>query len=218
MIIKEMSQEQRPRERLERFGSDSLSEAELLAIILNTGTKNENVIDMSHRLISTYGVDKLASCSLKELQEIKGIGKAKACRIHAMFTLSKRIKAGEIMNKIFTNSKDVAEYYIEKMKDYKKEHLIAVLLDSKNKMIKEETISIGTLDSSLVHPREVFKEAIKNSAKSIILIHNHPSGDSNPSVEDEKITKLMMKAGELMDIKLLDHLVIGKDRYETIMD
>jgi len=178
MIIKDIPKENRPRERFQKLGAAALSDAELLAIILQKGTIGENVIDMCNRLISRYGVDKLSELSLKELQEIKGIGPAKAMQIMVLFEFSKRYA-----------------------------------LDSKNKIIKDEIISTGILNASLVHPREVFKSAIKESANAIILVHNHPSGDPTPSEEDKRITKILFDAGKFLDIKLLDHVIIGDTYY-----
>jgi len=213
MRINDIVPENRPRERLALQGVNVLSDAEILAIILQSGSVGENVVDMSNRLIASYGVDKLNSLSLNELMKIKGIGMAKAAKIIAAFELSKRVNAGRIHEKVVKNSSDIAHYYMEKMKDYKKEHLIAVFLDSKNKIIKDEVISIGTLDSSLVHPREVFKEAIKNSAAGIILVHNHPSGDCEASSEDEVISQKLKEAGDLLSIRMLDHIIIGRNSY-----
>lgn len=216
MLIKEIALEQRPRERLKAKGIDSLSDAELLAIILQNGSFGENVIDLSHRLISTFSLDRLNSLSLSELMKIKGIGLAKAAKLVAAFELSKRVSSGKICEKIISNASDIANYYIEKLKDKKKEHFIAVFLDSKNKIIKDEVISIGTLNSSLVHPRGVFKEAIKNSANSIILVHNHPSGDCEASVNDLEITSKIRDAGCIMGVKLLDHIIIGGSKWKNI--
>ena len=214
--MKEIALEQRPRERLRSEGVDKLNNAELLAILLQNGSKGENVIDLSNRLISTFGLDDLNSLSLKELTEIKGIKMAKASKLIAAFELSKRVSSGRICEKVVKNPADIAKYYISKLKDLKKEYFIAVFLDSKNKIIKDEVISIGTLNSSLVHPREVFKEAIKNSANSIILVHNHPSGNVEPSEEDIIITKKLTEIGNLIGIKLLDHLIIGKELYGSL--
>jgi DNA repair protein RadC len=216
MRICDITADNRPRERLLRQGVNVLSDAELLAIILQNGCVGENVIDLSNRLIASYGVEKLNALSPIELMKIKSIGEAKACKIIATFEISKRVSAGRIHDKIVRNSSDIAHYYMEKMKDYKKEYLIAVFLDSKNKIIKDEVISIGTLDSSLVHPREVFKEAIKNSAAGIILVHNHPSGDCEASEEDEVTSQKMVKAGELLNIKMLGHVIVSKARYELV--
>ena len=213
MRIKEIALEQRPRERLRRDGADKLSDAELLALLIQYGSKGESAVDLSNRLILTFELDKLNSLSLQELMKIKGIGLAKASKLVAAFELSKRVSSGKICEKIVKNPSDIASHYMEKLKDLKKEHFIAVFLDSKNKVIKDEVISIGTLNSSLVHPREVFKEAIKHSANSIILVHNHPSGDPEPSAEDEQITEKLFEAGELLNIKVLDHVIVGKDKF-----
>lgn len=177
--IKDICQDERPREKLERYGPDSLSNDELLALILRTGHQRENAIDMSHRLINEYGLDKLSDLALKELQEIKGIGFAKACQIIALFEFNKRHNLAVKTKEIVTIEKpeDVYNYFVDELKDKKKEHFFALLLDSKNKIIKKDLISVGTLDSSLVHPREVFKEAIKNSAAGVHFHKLKPKSD-----------------------------------------
>ena len=211
MKIKEIALEQMPRERLKNYNTDSLSDAELLAILLQNGSHGENVIDLGNRLISTFGIDKLNSLSLQELMKIKGIGLAKASKLIVAFELSKGVNSGKICEKVVKNPSDIANYYIEKLKDFKKEYFIAVFLDSKNKIIKDEVISIGTLNSSLVHPREVFKPAVLANAAAIIVAHNHPSGDCTPSGEDIAMTKRLKEASEIMGIPLLDHLVVSGD-------
>lgn len=216
MLIKQISLEQRPRERVKSKGIESLGDAELVAILLEHGTKGENVVDLSHRLISTFGLQKLNSLSLAELMKIRGIKLAKASKLLAAFELSKRVKAGRLCGKAIKKPSDIASYYIQKLKDMKREHFIAVFLDSRNRIIKDEIISIGTLNGSLIHPREVFKEAIKNSANSIILVHNHPSGDVNPSDEDLRVNKALIAAGDLVGIKVLDHLIVGGKRWKNI--
>ena len=213
MRIKDIPLDNRPRERLEKQGPVSLSDAELLAIILQKGTKEENVIDMSNRLISKYGVDKLSSCSLKELQEIKGIGKAKACQILALFEFNKRHNLAKQKGKPIKSAGDVYAYCAPKFSGADKEEFRVLHLDTRNRIIKDEIISIGTLNRSLIHPREVFKSAIKESANSIILVHNHPSGDPEPSEEDKEITKKLFEAGELLNIKVLDHVIVGNGTY-----
>jgi len=215
--IKEIALEQRPRERLKIKGLDGLNDSELLALILQNGTKGENVIDLSHRLIASFGLEKLNSLSLTELMKIKGIKLGKASKLVAAFELSKRVNSGKICEKVIENPADVADYYISKLKDMKKEYFIAVFLDSKNKIIKDEVISIGTLNSSLVHPREVFKEAIKNSANSIILVHNHPSGNVEPSEEDYRVNKVLVETGNLVGIKVLDHLIVGDGKWQSVI-
>jgi len=218
MRIKDISLENRPRERMEKQGVSVLSDSELLAVILQKGTKEENVIDMSNRLISKYGVSKLSSCSLKELQEIKGIGKAKASQIIALFEFNKRHSLSKQNGKPIKSAKDVYDYCHPKLNGADKEHFMILHLDTRNKIIKDEIISVGTLNSSIIHPREVFKSAIKESANSIILIHNHPSGDSKPSREDHEITDKLFSAGELLSIKVLDHVIIGKDNWYSFND
>ena len=215
MKIKNIAIEQRPRERMK--AGNVLNDADLLALLLGSGVKGESAIDMGNRLISENGMDKINFLSLQELMKIKGIGLAKASRLVAAFELSKRVSSGKICEKIVKNPSDIASHYIEKLKDLKKEHFIAVFLDSKNKIIKDEVISIGTLNSSLVHPREVFKEAIKCSANSVILVHNHPSGSVEPSDEDYRVNKVLIETGNLVGIKVLDHLVVGGNKWESVL-
>lgn len=217
MRMKDISSEQRPRERLKAKNSENLTDIEILALILEKGTKGENVLDLSNRLISTYGFEKLNSLSLQDLMKIKGIGLAKASKLIAAFELSKRVNSGRLCGRSIRKPSEIARHYINKLKDLKKEQFIAVFLDAKNKIIKDEIISVGILNSSLIHPREVFKEAIKNSANSIILIHNHPSGDAEPSEEDKIVTKALVETGEIVGIKVLDHLVIGRDKWKSLM-
>ena len=216
MRIKEIAIDQRPRERLKRHNAESLSDAELLAILVQSGFRGENALDLSNRIISLFGIEKLNSLSLSELMKIKGIGLAKAAKLVAAFELNKRVNSGKICEKVISNASDIANYYMEKLRDKKKEYFIAVFLDSKNKIIKDEVISIGTLNSSLVHPREVFKEAIKNSANSIILVHNHPSGNVEPSEEDYRVNQKLIETGEIVEIKVLDHLVVSKEEFRSL--
>ena len=216
MLMKEIAIDQRPRERLKRHNAESLSDAELLAILVQSGFRGENALDLSNRIISLFGIEKLNSLSLSELMKIKGIGLAKAAKLVAAFELNKRVNSGKICEKVISNASDIANYYMEKLRDKKKEYFIAVFLDSKNKIIKDEVISIGTLNSSLVHPREVFKEAIKNSANSIILVHNHPSGNVEPSEEDYRVNQKLIETGEIVEIKVLDHLVVSKEEFRSL--
>ena len=217
MRIKEIAIEQRPRERLKMHNADSLSDAELLAILVQSGFHGENALDLSNRIISLFGIEKLNSLSLSELMKIKGIGLAKAAKLVAVFELNKRVVSGRICEKVVNNASEIANYYMERLKDKKREYFIAVFLDSKNKIIKDEIISIGTLNSSLVHPREVFKEAIKNSANSIILVHNHPSGNAEVSDEDYRVNKILIETGNLVGIKVLDHLIVGDENWKSLI-
>ena len=219
MKIKDIPKDGRPRERFLKHGPEALSDAELFAILLRTGTRGkrgevgENVIDMSNRLIVEYGLDKLLECSLKELQEIKGIGPSKAMQILTIAELQKRINQSKKPVKKITCAKDVFEYFHERLKDEKQEHFFVLMLDTKNNIIGEQLISKGILDASIIHPREVFKPAIKNSASKIILVHNHPSGDSQPSGEDLEITEKIVGAGKEIDIKVLDHVIVSREGY-----
>ncbi|MGE0792581.1 MAG: DNA repair protein RadC [Candidatus Woesearchaeota archaeon] len=212
MLIREIISNERPREKLERYGVSSLTNTELLAIILQTGTKGESVLELSSRLTS-QGLEKLNSLSLNELKQIKGIGIGKASQILSLFELNKRISFTKNETKPIKSAKDVFNYCSPKLSNLDKEHFMILHLNTKNKVIRDEIISIGTLNSSLIHPREVFKSAIKDSSNSIILVHNHPSGDIEPSDEDKEVTKILTQAGELLNIKVLDHVIIGKKDY-----
>ena len=216
MRIKDIISDNRPVERLEKQGPNVLSDAELLAIILKTGNKNENVIDMCNKLLSKF--NNISKCSLKELQQIKGIGRVKASQIIAIFELNKRFSGSRNDGKIIKSARDVFKYCYPKLKGLDKENFIVVYLDTKNRIIRDEGISIGTLNSSLIHPREVFKNAIKESANAIILVHNHPSGDVEPSEEDRTITKILFDTGELLSIKVLDHVIIGNNKWYSFRE
>ena len=213
MRIKDISKENRPRERLLTHGSSVLSDAEILAVILQKGTKDENVIDMSNRLISKYGLEKLSELSLKELQEIKGIGPAKAMQIVALFELNKRHNLARVYKKQVSSAEDIFNHFYEKLKDEKQEVFIILSLNNRNWIINEEAISRGTLDNTTIHPREIFKSAIKNSASKIVLVHNHPSRDPSPSEKDRKITDKLIEASELLGITLQDHVIIGENKW-----
>lgn len=213
--LKDLPEEERPRERLLKFGSESLSIQELLQIILRSGHKGESVALLSQRLLSHFGnLKKLFEASIEELMQIKGIGLAKATQIKAVFEIAKRynLQIDEKMkqNKI-SSPYDVFKLVKAKIKDYKKEHFYILALNTKNFVVSE--ISIGTLNASLVHPREVFIEAIKARANSIILVHNHPSGDLTPSEDDIKITKELIEGGKILGIEVLDHIIITENSY-----
>ena len=217
MKIKEMPEQNRPRERFLKYGPETLSDAELFAIFFRTGTINEKVVDMSNRLIAEYGLDKLFDCSLKELQKIKGIGPSKAMQILSMSELGKRynqLKQFKNKNiKKISCAEDVFNHFHERLKDKKEEHFYIIMLNTQNYIIGEQLISKGILDASIIHPREIFKPAIKNSASKIILVHNHPSGDPTPSEEDLEITRKMIEFGEELSIKVLDHIIFGNNNW-----
>ena len=218
MKIFDIPEENRPRERLLKRGVEALSDSELLAIILRTGTKGESVIDMSNRLISEYGLENLYQCTLKEIQKIKGMGEAKAMQILAISELNKRQSLAKKAIRKITCAKDVFDLYHERLKDKKQENFIVLMLDTKNNIILEETIFIGTLDATLVHPREIFKPAVRNSASKIILVHNHPSGNPKPSNEDLKVFEKLIKSGEDLRINVLDSVIVGKNKFWSLKE
>ncbi|WP_297790386.1 DNA repair protein RadC [uncultured Anaerococcus sp.] len=213
--IKDLDISDRPREKMINEGYEALNEEELLAVILSTGYKNKNVIELSKEILASFSYEELLEVEVDELIKIDGIKLAKATKIVASLQLGRRISEKVIKKKIkkITSSADVYTYMKNELTFKKKEHFVAILLDTKNVIIAEETISIGDLSSTIVNPREVFKPAIKKSAKSIVLVHNHPSGNPTPSMEDLQITKRLVDAGEILDISVLDHIIIGKDKF-----
>ena len=221
LTVKELPIDDRPREKLLLRGPQSLSDAELVAILLRTGKKGKSVLEIARELISSEGnLAMLATKTVDSLQLISGIGKDKAATLAAAFELSRRIlyQPKWLANKKITSPRDVAEIFIPILRDDNKEKFIVVCLNSANKIIKHETISIGNLNSSVVHPREVFKVAIDNSSASIILIHNHPSGNPEPSNEDIRITKKIVETGKIMEIPVFDHLIIAGETYTSFVE
>ena len=213
--FKDLEKYNKPREKLIREGFESLTDYELLAIILSTGTKDKNVIDLSKEILEIFSYEELLEIEVNELINIRGIREAKATRLVAGLQLGKRINERVLDKKIekISSSKDVYDIMSPRLSNLKKEYFYAILLDSKNVIIAKELISIGDLSSTVVNPREVFKPAIKKSAKSIILVHNHPSGNPKPSTEDFLITDRLVEAGDILDIEVLDHVVIGNSSY-----
>jgi len=210
---------ERPRERLLKLGSEALSAQEILALILGRGVKGESVMVTAQRLLSRFGNLKgVANASIEELTEIRGIGPAKAAQIKAAFELSKRLEApvDEREKPVVKSPEDVVSIVKSQLKGKKKEHFLVLCLDTRNNVINCRAISIGSLDTSIVHPREVFKEAISSSAASVILVHNHPSGDPGPSKEDIELTKRLAKAGEIMGIEVLDHIIVCDKSYSSL--
>jgi len=221
LTVKELPLDDRPREKLLLRGAQSLSDAELVAILLRTGKKGKSVIEIARELINSEGnLAMLATKSVDSLQKISGIGKDKAAALAAAFELSRRILSQPkwLSNKKITSPQDVAEIFIPILRDDNKEKFIVVCLNSANKIIKHEIISVGNLNSSVVHPREIFKVAIDNSSASIILIHNHPSGNPEPSNEDIRITKKIVETGKIMDIPVFDHLIIAGETYTSLVE
>ncbi len=216
--IKDFPLEERPRERLIKLGPKALSTGELLAIILRTGNKKENVLELSNRLIKEYSLQTLSRLRISRLKKTLGIGETKACQLIACFELGKRRAFLKNGNKAINCAKDIAEFLMPELSNLKKEHFVGLFLDSRKKIIKHETIFIGSLDSSIIHPREIFKIALEESAAAIILVHNHPSGDPDPSIEDIEVTKQIAEAGNVLGVQVLDHVIIGNNRYISLKE
>lgn len=218
--VKELPLDDRPREKLVLRGAQTLSNSELLAILLRTGTKGLSVIELAQKLLCNDNIAILASKTVESFTKQNGIGKDKAATLVAAFELSRRIKFNEkwFSQKKIKSPEDLAEIFIPILKDENKEKFIVVCLNTSNQIIKYEIISIGNLNSSIVHPREVFKVAIDNNSASLFLIHNHPSGNSEPSREDISITKRLVEAGKIFDINVLDHLIIAGENFTSLVE
>lgn len=202
------------------YGAVSLSNQELLAILLRTGTKSESVIQLANRLLTQFGgLLWLKDAALEELMSIKGIGQAKAVQIAATVELGRRISNLTYDDRFVIRSpEDGANYVMNDMRFLTQEHFVCLYLSTKNQVIHKQTVFIGSLNASIVHPREVFKEAFRRSAASIICFHNHPSGDPSPSREDIEVTKRLVKCGELLGIKVLDHIIIGDKKFVSLKE
>jgi DNA repair protein RadC len=211
--IKEWPEDERPRERLMKLGADALSEAQLLAIVLSTGdaSSRRSALDLAMHLVHTFGgLRALDAASIAELRQMKGIGPAKATTIKAALELGKRL-SGEPAQRNFkvTSPQDLVNYFQPRLQHLRKEVFKAVLLNTKHQVLKDVTVSEGSLSASLVHPREAFLPAIKESAAAVIFLHNHPSGDPTPSTEDRELTLRLAEVGQLVGINVLDHIIIG---------
>jgi len=215
--IKDMPEDERPRERLIKYGPKHLSTAELLAIVMRVGTREENALELAKKLLEKYNLPALSKSDVIELRKTLGIGDAKACQIVASFELGRRLLTYESKPPIRT-PQDVADMFMSELRYLKKEIFKGVYLDTKNRVIADETVSMGSLNTNIVHPREVFKKAIEKSAASIILVHNHPSGDPTPSSEDIELTKRMREAGNLLGIEVFDHVIIGDGKYISLKE
>ena len=213
--LHDLPKEERPRERLKKIGVDNLSLAELLALVIEKGKRGENVLTIAQNLISHFGnLAKIKEATIEELCQVKGIGFATACKLKAAFKLGE--KAQETTAKYgqkIQSAKDVFKLLKNDLGDKKKEHFKVLSLDSRNNLIGVDDVSIGTINANLVHPREVFKTAIQHLAASVVIAHNHPSGDPEPSEDDIEITKRLVEAGKLIGIDILDHIIIAKDNF-----
>lgn len=221
LTIKDLPIDDRPREKLILRGAHNLSDAELVAILLRTGKKGKSVLEIAREIISSEGnLAMLATRTVDSLKKVDGIGNDKAATLAAAFELSRRIltQSKWLFKMKITSPQDIAEIFIPILRDEIKEKFIVVCLNSANRIIKYETISVGNLNSSVVHPREIFKVAIDNPSASIILIHNHPSGNPEPSNEDIRITQKIVESGKILDIPVFDHLIIAGETYTSFVE
>ncbi len=220
LMIRDFPQDERPRERFMQHGPQSLSNHELIAILLRTGSKEESVLQLSNRLLTQFeGLRLLKSASLEEMTEIKGIGHAKAIQVLAAVELGRRVANLAYDERyIIRSPEDGAKYMMNDMRFLTQEHFVCLYLNTKNQVIHKHTVFIGSLNASIVHPREVYREALKRSAASIIALHNHPSGDPAPSREDVEVTKRLAECGKIIGIDLLDHLIIGENKFVSLKE
>lgn len=220
VLIRDLPRDERPRERMERYGAAALTIPELLAIILRVGNTRVSALQLAQQLVSHFGgLRQLAAASVQELSTINGIGLAKACQLKAAFELGKRLAtSSDAPRAIITSPQDAVNLVMEDMRYLREEHFRVIFLDTRNQVIACKDISIGSLNASIVHPRETFKAAISHLAAAIILTHNHPSGDPSPSSEDLALTARMTQAGELIGIPVFDHLVIGDGRFVSMKE
>lgn len=220
IMIKDVPKEDRPRERLLQFGSAHLSNQELLAILLGSGTKEESVMVLSNRVLMHFeGLKLLNDATIEELVAIKGIGEAKGVLMLSAIELGKRMNQYKSNDRYIVRSpEDGADYVMEEMRSLTQEHFVVLFLNTKNQIIHRQTIFIGSLNASIVHPREVYREAVKRSAASIIVAHNHPSGDPSPSQEDIHVTRRLVESGKMIGIEVLDHLIIGDRKFISLKE
>ena len=209
-MIRDMPADERPRERLVRHGAETLATAELLAIILRVGSSRGSAIGLANELLKHFGSLKgIAKASVEELSAVSGVGMAKAAQLKAAFELGKRLAVGSEERPLVNRPELAANLIMEEIRYHDKEHFKALLLDTRNRCIATVSVSVGSLNANVAHPREVFKEAVSHSAASIIVAHNHPSGDPTPSEEDKGLTRRLVEAGKIMGIEVLDHVIIG---------
>lgn len=211
MRIKDLPRVDRPREKLEKYGPSRLSNSELLAILLGTGQKDVNVVELSSRILKKFSGSGLTNATFHELKNTYGLGSAKACEVVACFELGRRLLKEGTENTII--SPQEVWSLLKDVRNNRKEHFVVFYLDPKSKEISREVVSIGSLNNSLVHPREIFEPAVKHLAAYVIIAHNHPSGDLTPSEEDLEITKDLAIAGKILGINLVDHVIVSKEGY-----
>ncbi|TSB46233.1 RadC family protein [Alkalicoccobacillus porphyridii] len=220
LLIRDVPVTERPRERLLQNGAAVLSNQEIIAILLRTGTKKDSVIDLAGKVLAHFdGLPLLKEATIEELCEIGGIGTAKAVELSAAMELGRRIHSMQTAEKyVIRSPEDVSNLVMEEMRFLKQEHFVCLYLNTKNQLLFKHTVFIGSLNASIVHPREVFKEALRRSSASIICLHNHPSGDPTPSREDIDVTKRLYEAGRVLGIELLDHIIIGDRTFISLKE
>ncbi|WP_227752118.1 RadC family protein [Viridibacillus arvi] len=220
MMIRDVHQDDRPRERLKRQGAESLSSQELIAILLRTGTKEESVLHIANRVLTSFEqLHELKHAAIEEITSVKGIGEAKAIQLLAAIELGRRMSQQRIEDRYTIRSpQDAATYLMADMTALLQEHFVVLFLNVKNQIIHKQTIFIGSLNASIVHPREIFREAVKRSAASLVCAHNHPSGNPAPSPEDIEVTKRIQEAGYIIGIELLDHVIIGDHQFISLKE
>ncbi|KAA9023129.1 RadC family protein [Niallia endozanthoxylica] len=220
LMIRDYPKDERPRERFIKYGPESLSNQELLALMLRTGTKEESVIQLSNRLLTHFeGLRLLKDASLDEITSIKGIGTAKAIQVLAAVEIGRRISNLHHDDRyVIRSPEDGAKYVMNDMRFLSQEHFVTLYLNTKNQVLHKKTIFIGSLNASIVHPREIYKEALRRSAASIVCAHNHPSGDPTPSREDIEVTRRISECGKILGIELLDHLIIGENKFVSLKE
>ncbi|CAG5092421.1 DNA repair protein RadC [Thermobacillus xylanilyticus] len=220
ILLRDIPREDRPRERMMIDGAEALSDAELLAILLRTGTRNESAVNLANRILRECGgLRQLVDMSIAELTNIRGVGPAKAVQLRAGIELGRRLARRAASDRpAIRKPEDAAKLVMEDLRSELKEHFVCLFLNTKNQVLARETLSVGTLNASLVHPREVFRAAIKRGSASIICLHNHPSGDPTPSPEDIALTRRLQEAGALIGIDVLDHIVIGDGRFISLKE
>jgi DNA repair protein RadC len=219
-LIKDYPVQERPRERLVAEGPESLANHELIAILLRTGTKRMSALQLSHHIIQQFeGLRYLKDATIGELTQISGIGTAKAVELLAAVEIGKRVSRLQFEERYAVRSpEDGAKYMMDDLRFLQQEHFVCLYLNTKNQILYKKTVFIGSLNTSIVHPREVFKEGFKRSAASIICFHNHPSGDPTPSKEDIEVTKRLVECGKLLGIDVLDHIIIGDKKYVSLKE
>ena len=220
LMMRDVHIADRPRERLIRQGAESLSNQELIAILLGSGTKQESVLHLANRVLTFFEqIHELKNATIEEIMSVKGIGKAKAVQLLAAVELGRRLSQQQTEERYTIRSpQDAASYLMPDMTSLKQEHFVVLFLNVKNQVLHKQTIFIGSLNASIVHPREIFREAVKRSAASIICAHNHPSGNPSPSSEDIDVTKRLIESGLIMGIELLDHVIIGDHQFISLKE